>query len=91
VIDSNATITNTFTVARDPFTLTQGWQNVTYQQITLEWLARSDASTRFQTRGFLEGLRLMNQQYSPMMRFHQAELTILIWRSKGGEIRQKAI
>jgi hypothetical protein len=31
----------------------------------------------------------MNQQSSSMMRLHQAELTILIWRLKGGEIHQK--
>jgi hypothetical protein len=30
----------------------------------------------------------MKQQYSSMMRLRQAELTILIWGSKGGEICQ---
>jgi hypothetical protein len=89
-IDSNAAIIGTFKVVMDPVTLAQGWQNVPYRQITLEWLAQSDNPTRFQTRGFLEWFQVMNQQSFSMMRFCQAELMILIRRSEGGEIRQNS-
>jgi hypothetical protein len=90
VINSNTAITGTFMVAMDTFTLVQGWQDVPYRPTALEWLARSDNPARFQTRGFLEGFQVMNQQSSSTMRLRQAELTILIWGSKGGEICQKA-
>jgi hypothetical protein len=58
-------------------------------RITLEWLARNDESTRFRTRGSLEGFWLMNQQSSSAMRFCHVELMILIRRLEGGEICQK--
>jgi hypothetical protein len=62
---------------------------VPHRQTTLERLARRDNSARFQTRGFLEVFQVMNQQSFSTMRFHQAELTILIRGSTGGEICQK--
>jgi hypothetical protein len=55
MIDRNVAIMGTFRVAMDAIALGQGWQNVPYQQKTLEWLAQSDESTSFQTRGLLEG------------------------------------
>jgi hypothetical protein len=59
-----------------------------YRQITLERLARNDKLARFQTRGQADKFRAMKQQSSSMMRLHQAELTLLIRRTKGKEIRQ---
>jgi hypothetical protein len=50
-VDGNAAITGTFKVAKDTFTLAQGWQKGAIPAATLERLARGDKSTRFQTRG----------------------------------------
>jgi hypothetical protein len=65
-------------------------KNAPYRPTTLEWLSQSDNLARFLTREFLEGFWVMNQQSSSTMRVHQAELTVLIWRSNRGEIRQKS-
>jgi hypothetical protein len=42
----------------------------------------------FEQEDYLKGFRTMKQQSSSMMMLRQAELTILIQGSKGGEIRQ---
>jgi hypothetical protein len=50
MIDNNAVITFTARVARDTFTLAQGWQKGAIPITTLERLARGDKSAMFQTR-----------------------------------------
>jgi hypothetical protein len=90
VIDSNMTITGTFKVTIDTFTFVQGWQ-VSYRPTTLEWLARSDNSARFRTRGFLEGFQVMNQQSFSTMKLCQVELMILNQSLKGNTTTKKVI
>jgi hypothetical protein len=55
----------------------------------MERLAQSDEQQGFKQEDYLKGFRVMNQQSYSTMRLHQAELTILIRGSKGGEIYQK--
>jgi hypothetical protein len=50
MVDGNAAITGTFKVAKNTYTLAQGWQKGAIPAITLERLARRGKSARFQTR-----------------------------------------
>jgi hypothetical protein len=60
-----------------------------YRQTTLEWLARSDKSARFQTRGLSEGLWLMNQQYPPNDEVSSSGVHDFHLEFEGEEIRQE--
>jgi hypothetical protein len=50
-VDGHAAIMGTFKVAKDTFTLAQGWQKGAIPATTLERLAQADKSAMFQTRG----------------------------------------
>jgi hypothetical protein len=59
-----------------------------YRQTTLERLLETISWKCFKQGESLIGFKAMKQQSSTTIRLHQAELTILIWGSKGGEIHQ---
>jgi hypothetical protein len=60
-----------------------------YRQTTLVRLARNDKLARFRSNGGPDRfLVAMKQQSSSTMRLRQVVSMILIWRTKGKEIRQ---